>query len=221
MPLGLLRYTCLPQGFTNSVAEFQNCMTSILQDKIPHIVGIMIDDIGIKGPKTQYKDEEGKYETIPENPSIRHFIWEHANDINRILHQLAHAGAMISPKKSQVARPKITLVGQKLTYDGRLPDTSHILKILKWPIPCNKTEVHRFLGLCGTVQIWIKDYSLIAQPLCWNTSGKAVLQGGSVPDIITFFSLFLLSFSYPPKGTWVCVVTDAPLSCLTPKKECN
>ena len=78
----------------------------------------MIDDIGIKGPKTQYKDEEGIYETIPENPGIRRFIWEHANDINRILHQLAHAGATISPKKSQVAQPKITLVGQKLTYES-------------------------------------------------------------------------------------------------------
>ena len=53
MPLGLLHYTCLPQGFTNSVAEFQNCMTFILQDEIPHIVGIMIDNIGIKGPKTR------------------------------------------------------------------------------------------------------------------------------------------------------------------------
>ena len=45
MPLGLLHYTCLPQGFTNSVAEFQNCTTFILQDKIPHIVAIMIDDM--------------------------------------------------------------------------------------------------------------------------------------------------------------------------------
>ena len=84
----------------------------------------MIDDIGIKGPKTQYEDEEGIYETIPDNPGIRRFIWEHANDINRMLHRLAHAGARISPKKSQVARSDITLVGQKLTYDGRLPDTS-------------------------------------------------------------------------------------------------
>ena len=44
-PLGILRYTCLPQGFTNSVKEFQNCTTFILQDEIPHIVGVMIDDI--------------------------------------------------------------------------------------------------------------------------------------------------------------------------------
>ena len=52
-----------------------------------------------------------------------------------------------------------------MSHDRRLPDTSRISKILKWPIPRNKTEVRGFLGLCGTIQIWIKDYSLIARPL--------------------------------------------------------
>ena len=46
----------------------------------------MIDDIDIKGPKTRYEDEEGIYKMIPENPGIRCFIWEHANNINQILH---------------------------------------------------------------------------------------------------------------------------------------
>ena len=49
-PLGLLRLTCMPQGFTNSVTEFQDCMTFILQDEIPHIANIFIDDCAIKGP---------------------------------------------------------------------------------------------------------------------------------------------------------------------------
>ena len=65
VPLGLLCYTCLPQRFTNSVTEFQNYTTFILQDKIRYIVGVMIDDIGIKGPKRWYEDEEGNYEMIP------------------------------------------------------------------------------------------------------------------------------------------------------------
>src|SRR6266481_2158979 len=88
-------------------------MTFILQDEIPHTVGVMIDNIGIKGPKTRYEDDEGRFKTIPENPGNRHFIWEHANDINRILHQLTQAGATISLKKSQVAQHEITIVGQK------------------------------------------------------------------------------------------------------------
>src|SRR6266481_5917354 len=83
---------------------------------------------------------------------------------------------MISLKKSQVARPEITIAGQKLTYDGRLPNTSRILKILKWPIPRNKTEVHGFLGLCGTIRIWIKDYSLKAQPLTELTRNQVTFK---------------------------------------------
>jgi len=31
----------------------------MLQDKIPHHVGVMIDNIGIKGPVTHYEDEKG------------------------------------------------------------------------------------------------------------------------------------------------------------------
>jgi len=164
-PLGLLRLTRLPQGFTNSVAEFQNCITFILQDEIPHNVGVMIDDIGIKGPPTRYEDDQGNYETIPENPSIRRFVWEHAVTLNRILHRLAHAGATVSPEKCDVARPQISFVGQTLTYDGRLPDMSRISKILNWPTPTTVTEVRGFLGLCGTVRIWIKGYTHIARPL--------------------------------------------------------
>src|SRR5215470_9244684 len=59
-PLGLLRITSLPMGFTNSPAEFQQCTTFILQDEIPHKANIFIDDLAIKGPKLQYLDKEGK-----------------------------------------------------------------------------------------------------------------------------------------------------------------
>ena len=125
----------------------------------------MIDDIGIKGPPTRYELPDGSYETIPENPGIRRFVWEHAVVVNRVLHRIQHSGATISPKKSQVARPEIVLVGQKLTYEGRLPEDSRISKVLKWPTPINTTQVRGFLGLCGTVRIWIKNYSQIARPL--------------------------------------------------------
>ena len=86
-------------------------------------------------------------------------------DVNQILHRLAHAGATISPKKSQVAWPEINLVGQRLTYEGRLPDSSQVSKILKWPPPQNTTHIRAFLGLCGTMCIWIERYSELARPL--------------------------------------------------------
>jgi len=77
-PLGLLQITSLPTGFTNSPAEFQKCMTIVLQDEIPHTANIFIDDLPIKGPESQYLDSEGKPEVLKENPGIRRFIWEHA-----------------------------------------------------------------------------------------------------------------------------------------------
>jgi hypothetical protein len=164
-PLGLLRLTCLPQGFTNSPAEFQKCMVFILQDEIPHVANIFIDDLPIKGPSTQYPDKDGKPETLKENPGIRRFIWEHACDVNRIMHRVKCAGVTFAPKKAQVCRQDVIIIGQKCTPQGRLPEDDKVQKVKDWPIPTTPKEVRGFLGLCGTVRIWIKNYSLLTRPL--------------------------------------------------------
>ena len=164
-PLGLLQITSIPTGYTNSPAEFQACMTFILQDEIPHIANIFIDDLPIKGPPTDYLDDKGEPEVLQENPGIRRFIWEHANDVHRIMHRVGHAGAKFSYKKAQICRPEVVIVGQRCTPEGRLPDDSRVAKIRNWPILTNQKEVRGFLGLCGTVRNWIKDYSAIARPL--------------------------------------------------------
>jgi len=66
-PLGLLRLTCMPMGYTNSPVEFQKCMVFILRDEIPNVANIFI---AIKGPATIYPDENGDAETLKENPGI-------------------------------------------------------------------------------------------------------------------------------------------------------
>ena len=52
-------------------------MSFILQDKIPHYSYPFIDDLPVKSVTTQYENLDGSYETIPDNPGICHFIWEH------------------------------------------------------------------------------------------------------------------------------------------------
>jgi hypothetical protein len=101
-PLGLLRITSMPTGFTNSPAEFQKCMVFILHDEIPHVANIFIDDLPIKGPRTQYLDKDGNPETIPGNHQIRRFIWEHALDVHRIMHRVKCAGGTFSGTKTQI-----------------------------------------------------------------------------------------------------------------------
>ena len=152
-------------GFTNSPAEFQACMVFILQDEIPNKTNIFIDDLPIMGPKTQYLDKDGNPETIPDNPGIRRFIWEHAQDVHRIMHRIGHAGGTFAPKKAQICRPEVIIVGNKCSAAGRVPDDSRVQKILEWPTLATVKDVRGFLGLCGTVRIWIKNYSEIARPL--------------------------------------------------------
>ena len=121
-PLGLLRHTAMPQGYTNSPSEFQNCTSFILQDEIPHVANVFIDDLPIKGPETRYNDANGNAETLPANPGIRRFIWEHAVDVHRIMHRFAHAGGTFSGPKTQLCRPRVLILGQECHPDGHSPD---------------------------------------------------------------------------------------------------
>lgn len=164
-PLGLLRITSLPMGFTNSPAEFQKCMAFILQDEIPTIANIFIDDLPIRGPKEDYVDEDGNQAVIKENPGIRRFVWEHAQDVHRIMHRVKHAGGTFAPNKAQICRPEVIIVGQKCTPEGRLPEPNKVDKILNWPVLKSVHDIRACLGLCGTVRIWILNYSKMARPL--------------------------------------------------------
>ena len=82
-----------------------------------------------------------------------------------MLHRLTHAGATVSAKKLFLCHLEVVIVGQVCNYDGHIPDSSKISKICDW-LPCKtKTEVHSFLGIAGTVCIWIKDFAVLARPL--------------------------------------------------------
>jgi len=49
--------------------------------------------------------------------------------------------------------------------EGRSPDTTRVDKILKWLPLTTPKEVRCFLGLCGTLRIWIPNYSKLVRPL--------------------------------------------------------
>jgi hypothetical protein len=98
-------------------------LTHILQPEIPHLTMPFIDDVPVKGPATHY-ETENSLKTIPENPHIRWFVWEHLNNVNRILQCIKHAGGTFSAKKSHFCVPSAVIVGHQCTYEGRLPDTA-------------------------------------------------------------------------------------------------
>ena len=69
-PIRLIRMTTLPQGATNSVAQFVRIVTKILKDLILKDCLPFLDDIGVKGPLFAYNNKEALL-------SIKRFVKEH------------------------------------------------------------------------------------------------------------------------------------------------
>ena len=164
-PIGTVRLTCLLQGWTNAGAIFHEDVTFILEPEIPHVAWPYMDDCSIKGPATRYKNNNGGFDTIPNNPGIRTFIWQHLSDVHCILHRLRCAGATVSAKKLFIAVPEVIILGHKCNYEGRVPDDSKIARIRDWPTCKNLRDVRAFLGTAGFMRIWIKNFSVLARPL--------------------------------------------------------
>ena len=164
-PLGTKRLTSVPMGYTNAMQIIHGDVTYVLQDEIPDVTKPFVDDVPAKGPKTMYQLTDGSYETIDGNSGIRRFVWEHLNNVNRILQRMKAVGGTFNGKKFEACVPSAIIVGHKCTIEGRVPDDSKVQKIRDWP-PCTTlTEVRAFLGTCGLVRIFVKDYAKKASPL--------------------------------------------------------
>ena len=86
-------------------------------------------------------------------------------DVHRIMYRIRHAEGTFAPKKVQICRSEVIIVENKCSTAERVPDDSRMQEILEWPTLATVKDVRGFLGLCGTVCIWIKNYSEIARPL--------------------------------------------------------
>src|SRR5882724_6953712 len=159
---------------------------------MPNTTAAFMDDINIKGPPTCYETTEYRwytssafteplpqphlvpcasgpdglfYEVTVENSGICHFIHDHINDINRILQGFKKAGGEFSGWKMDLCIPEVVTVSHKCTYGGHYPEDQKVQKILDWTDCTSLTEVCGFLGVCGTVRIWVEDFMKHTRPL--------------------------------------------------------
>ena len=195
-PFGALRLAVLPMGWTNSPAVLQGDVNHMLRPEIPHTTQPFADDVPIKGPPTRYELPDGSYETIPENPGIRRFVWEHLTDVHRVLQRVEAYGATFSGKKAFIGVPQADIVGHLCSYEGRIADPSRVKVIQDWPIPTNVSEVRAFLGTCGVLRIFIEKYTLIARPLIQLTRKDAPFEIG--PDQLKAIRILKLAVSTSP-----------------------
>lgn len=170
-PYGALRLRTLPMGWTNSVPIFHDDVTYILRDEIPAFTRPYIDDVPVKGPVSRYILPDGTYETLPENPGVRRFVWEHCVNMMRIIQRMKYAGGTFSGTKAIICAEEIVVVGHVCTYNGRKPAEERVKVISDWPACQALTEVRSFLGTAGVFRAFVKDYSKKAVALTRLTKG--------------------------------------------------
>jgi len=120
-PYSALRLVTLPMGWTNLVPIFHEDVTAILKEEIPEFTTLYIDNVPLRGPSLRYEQPDGTYETIPENKGIRRFVWEHINNVNRILQRMKYCGGTFSGKKTVICAEEIQVLGHLCGYDGCKP----------------------------------------------------------------------------------------------------
>ena len=171
-PYGAMRLVTLPMGWTNSVPIFHDDVTYILQPEIPKHTVPYIDDVPVRGPASNYLLPDGTEETIP-NSTIRRFVWEHFQNLNRIVQRMKYAGGTFSGHKLALCSREIVVLGHRCTPEGRLPDESKVAVIRNWG-PCKTlSEVRAFLGTVGVLRIFIRNFARRAHHLV-NLTRKGV-----------------------------------------------
>lgn len=109
---------------------------------------------------TKYELEGGGYETIAENKRIKHFVWEHLNNVNRVVQCIKYARGTFSETKSMLCT-EITVVeirNQKIWSNHE--ETAAIYLELKnsWkllaPSGCSSKTMSRSQSLLIGLQGW-------------------------------------------------------------------
>ena len=164
-PFGALRLVTLPMGWTNSVPIFHDDVTEILKPEIPEFTVPYIDDVPVRGPASRYETSPGVYETLAENKGIRLFVWEHMQNVNRILQRMKFCGGTFSGKKTLVCSDSIEVLGHKCDYKGRKPTEDRIGTIMRWEVCASQRDVRSFLGVTGVLRSYVPNYGIRAHEL--------------------------------------------------------
>ena len=164
-PFGLLRMTTLPQGYTNGVQVLDRVIRKVLKNIISENFGKpFIDDITVKPKKKSYfRDSNGRQEEVA--PGIRRFVLETIISLDKVFADIERAGVTISGEKSEFLKESLKVVAYIYGEKGRSLEEVKMKTIEDWP-PCkNVTDVRAFMRLCVYYRIWIRDFTVIAEPL--------------------------------------------------------
>ena len=125
----------LPFGLSTSQDDFQKKMDDIIED-LPGVVSIA-DDVCVVGST----------------------IEEHDTNLVRLMDRAVEGGLVFNSSKCDIRQTSITFFGNVYTADGVKPDPKKVEDIRNMPIPQNKDDLRRVLGLITYVSQFIPNFS--------------------------------------------------------------
>jgi hypothetical protein len=172
-PLGLLRYTRLPMGWTNSVAAFERFLSRILSDYKGTFVDNMLDDIVIRG------DNQNADATVDEE-GCRRFVRELIDNTRKVLKTFVKARLMINVEKTFFGYETVELLGAQVSSSGHEPTPGRLKKVSSWPAPSTVKELRGFLALCNRLQGYVPMIGEISAPLSDLLKGGKKKSNGAI-----------------------------------------
>ena len=158
--IDLLWRTQLLQRAMNSVAQFVRTMHHVFEELTPHICNQFLDDIRVKGPKTDY-------EGVKALPGIWWFMLKHIQNIDKVLSDAECTGITVAEGKSQWLVAGVKVVEFVCDHEGCHSDQTKISKITEW-LPCkNLKKAWAFISVCMYYHIWIQGFAFIAASIYW------------------------------------------------------
>jgi len=130
-------------GLINAPYEFSRLMQRVMSPLRDKVAMWYLDDILI--PSTSCED-----------------MFKRLKEVFEVL-----KGAKLTLKLSKCyfAYSEVAYLGYMLSADGIRPGEQKVQAIQQYPIPKNKHEVRRFLGLCGFFRRFIPYYSDVVRPI--------------------------------------------------------
>lgn len=122
-PFGLFEFTRMCFGLRNAAQTFQRFMDAVFSD-LPYVF-VYIDDILVAST-----DEA-----------------EHAEHLEEVLRRLDIHGITINPEKCRFAKKEVEFLGYKVSAQGVVPLPAKVESITNFPLPANKGQLRRFLGM--------------------------------------------------------------------------
>jgi len=147
-PDGLYQYTVMPFVMRNAPATFQRM--------INHVIA------GLEGCAA-YLDDVVVYSQTLE---------EHVIQLHSFLHRLQEANLTINVIKSEFCRAKVTFLGHVVGQGQVAPVSAKIKAIVKFPVPEDKKDLMRFLGMAGYYRKFCHNFSSLAEPLTILLKGE-------------------------------------------------